>query len=126
MGDPVVHFEIVGKDAAALRTFYGEAFGWAIGEPTAGINVQDYAYVHPNDRVGVDGGIGTAPQGYGGHCTFYVGVTDIAASLRKIESLGGSIMMEPQQVPDGPVVALFEDLESHVVGLVEIPKPKGN
>jgi len=55
MGDPVVHFEIVGKDAAALRTFYGEAFGWAIGEPAAGINVQDYAYVHPNDRVGVDG-----------------------------------------------------------------------
>jgi predicted enzyme related to lactoylglutathione lyase len=28
MGQPVVHFEISGKDPAALRTYYGELFGW--------------------------------------------------------------------------------------------------
>jgi len=28
MGHPVVHFEIIGKDAKKLRSFYGDLFGW--------------------------------------------------------------------------------------------------
>ena len=30
MGQPVVHFEVVGKDGAALQSFYSELFGWEI------------------------------------------------------------------------------------------------
>lgn len=30
MGAPVVHFEIYGPDAAKLRTFYADLFGWEI------------------------------------------------------------------------------------------------
>jgi predicted enzyme related to lactoylglutathione lyase len=28
MANPVIHFEVLGKDAAALQRFYGEAFGY--------------------------------------------------------------------------------------------------
>jgi uncharacterized protein len=28
MGQPVVHFEIIGKDPAKLRNYYGGLFGW--------------------------------------------------------------------------------------------------
>ena len=28
MGQPVVHFEIIGKDAKKLRSYYGDLFGW--------------------------------------------------------------------------------------------------
>ena len=28
MGQPVVHFEVVGKDAKKVREFYGELAGW--------------------------------------------------------------------------------------------------
>jgi len=28
MGQPVVHFEIIGKDPANLRSYFGELFGW--------------------------------------------------------------------------------------------------
>jgi predicted enzyme related to lactoylglutathione lyase len=28
MGQPVVHFEIIGTDAAKLRNYYTELFGW--------------------------------------------------------------------------------------------------
>ena len=28
MGQPVVHFEIIGKDPAKLRSYFGELFGW--------------------------------------------------------------------------------------------------
>jgi hypothetical protein len=27
MGQPVVHFEVIGKDPAGLRGYYGELFG---------------------------------------------------------------------------------------------------
>ncbi|HUA45695.1 MAG TPA: hypothetical protein VMA77_10730 [Solirubrobacteraceae bacterium] len=28
MGQPVVHFEIIGADPAGLRGFFGDLFGW--------------------------------------------------------------------------------------------------
>jgi hypothetical protein len=36
VGQPVVHFEIIGKDPATLRSYYGELFGWAydVGDAT--------------------------------------------------------------------------------------------
>jgi predicted enzyme related to lactoylglutathione lyase len=33
MGQQVAHVEVVGKDAEALRGFYGEMFGWKFSEP---------------------------------------------------------------------------------------------
>jgi len=37
MGQPVVHFEIIGKDPAKLRDYFGELFGWEfdVGSPVA-------------------------------------------------------------------------------------------
>ena len=28
MGQPIVHFEIIGKDPEKLRSYYGNLFGW--------------------------------------------------------------------------------------------------
>jgi predicted enzyme related to lactoylglutathione lyase len=127
MGNPVVHFEIMGKDAKRLRSFYKDAFDWEIGAPAPGAGDVDYTIVKPiGDRrpeppgMSIDGGIGSAPQGYAGHVTFYVAVDDAAAALRKVESLGGKQMRGPDKVPNGPTIALFQDPEGHVVGLVEV------
>ena len=30
MGQPVVHFEVIGKDGPALQSYYSELFGWEI------------------------------------------------------------------------------------------------
>ena len=32
MGNPVVHFEVVGTDAQALQSFYNHAFDWQMQE----------------------------------------------------------------------------------------------
>jgi uncharacterized protein len=118
VGQPVVHFEVVGQDADALREYYGELFGWQFAEPMGPTNyttVQD----PPN---GVGGGIGSAPEGYPGHVTFYVAVPDVGAALDKAESLGGSRMMGPDEVPGaGITIGLFSDPEGHVIGLVTQP-----
>ena len=34
MGQPVVHFEIIGKDPAKLRDYFGELFGWEFDVPS--------------------------------------------------------------------------------------------
>jgi len=66
MGNPVVHFEIVSKDADALRKFYRDAFDWQIAAPMKGAGIEDYTMVDPNEGSGIPGGIGTAPEGYDG------------------------------------------------------------
>ncbi len=114
MGNPVLHFEVVGKDAQALQSFYAQALGWEI---TA--SLPTYAMVHPGVEGGINGGIGAAMDGGPGHVTFYVDVVDLEATLGTIESLGGRRVAGPMDVPGGPRLALFADPEGHVVGLTE-------
>jgi predicted enzyme related to lactoylglutathione lyase len=119
MPQPVVHFEIIGTDPDKLHGYYSELFGWEIDAD----NPAKYGVIprdgHTNaDGVGIGGGIGTGPEGYEGHVTFYVEVPDVEAALTKAESLGGSRMMGPQDVMGDVEIGLFTDPEGHVVGVV--------
>ena len=122
MGQPVVHFEVIGKDGEKLRSYYSELFGWEFGDV---IGPTNYAVVQRDgntnaDGAGIGGGVGTVPEGYGGHVTFYVEVPDVEAALAKAESLGGIRMMGPDKVPEANIeIALFTDPEDHVIGLVK-------
>src|SRR5204863_5182569 len=120
MGQPVVHFEVVGRDAKALRSYYGELFGWQFDAD----NPMNYGIVQreqnvSDDGVGIGGGIGAGPEGYEGHVTFYVGVPDVEAALAKAESLGGSRMMGPERVMEQVEIGQFQDPEGHVVGVAK-------
>jgi len=122
MGQPVVHFEVVGKDGQKLRSYYSDLFGWEFSDVMGPMN---YAVLPREgntnaDGVGIGGGVGTGPEGYEGHVTFYVEVPDVEAALAKAESLGGTRMMGPDKIPDANIeIALFTDPEGHVVGLVK-------
>lgn len=121
MGNPVVHFEVLGKDARVLQDFYKRAFDWQFEAPVKGVNVPNYSLVNPQENGGIRGGLGSAPEGYGGHVTFYVGVPSIEAAFSKIEGLGGTRMMGPDTVPGGgPTIGYFKDPEGHVIGLVQV------
>ena len=119
MGQPVVHFEVIGKDPAGLRGYYGELFGWefdtsslvseAVSEPA------NYGFVG-GDGTGIPGGVGGG-AGYDSHVIFYVGVPDVEAALRKAESLGGTRRMGPARAPTGLVVGHFADPEGNVIGV---------
>jgi predicted enzyme related to lactoylglutathione lyase len=120
MGQPVVHFEIIGKDPNRLQNYYSELFGWEIDSN----NPMNYGVVQRDgnlnsDGVGIGGGIGAGPEGYEGHVTFYVEVPDVEAALAKAETLGGSRMMGPEKVMEGVEIGLFNDPEGHVVGVVK-------
>ena len=119
MGQPVVHFEIVGGDATKLQSYYAELFDWNIDAN----NPMNYGTVAreenlTEDGIGIGGGISPGPEGYPGHITFYVQVPDVEAALAKAESLGGKRMMGPEQVMPHLTVGLLTDPEGHVVGVM--------
>jgi predicted enzyme related to lactoylglutathione lyase len=120
MGQPVVHFEVTGKDGDKLNSYYSELFDWDIDSN----NDMGYGLVQREgntnaDGVGIGGGIAQGPEGYEGHVTFYVEVPDVEAALTKAESLGGSRMMGPDEVMEGLVIGLFNDPEGHVIGVMQ-------
>jgi hypothetical protein len=106
-----IWFEVTGKDGAKLQDFFSQLFGWKVDAN----NPMNYGMVNLSDDVG--GGIGATQDGSDGLAMFYVAVDDVEASLQKAESLGGSRVFGPMEVPDGPTVAHFADPEGHVVGL---------
>jgi|SRR5947208_10896250 len=120
MGQPVVHFEIIGKDGDKLRSYYAELFGWEFDAD----NPMNYGMVQRDgntnaDGIGIGGGVGAGPEGYDGHVTFYIEVPDVEAALAKAESLGGSRTMGPEKVSDEVEIGLFNDPEGHHVGVVK-------
>jgi uncharacterized protein len=120
MGQPVVHFEIVGGDAEKLHSFYSELFDWKIDAD----NPMNYGIVDREsnlnpDGIGIGGGIVAAPEGYAGHVTVYVEVPDVEASLAQAERLGGTRMMGPDEVMEGLVIGLFTDPDGHVIGVLK-------
>jgi uncharacterized protein len=112
MGNPVIHFEVVGADGAALQGFYRDLFGWKISTD----NPMNYGIVD-NGGEGINGGVGQSPNGP--HVTWYVQVDDIDKALEKAESLGGKTVMPKENVSDMVTLGLFKDPEGNLVGLVE-------
>ena len=120
MGQPVVHFEVIGKDGDKLRNYYSELFGWEIDAN----NPMSYGLVQREgnsnaDGIGIGGGVGQGPDGYEGHVTFYVEVPDVEAGLAKAESLGGTRVMGPMEIMDGDIeLGQFKDPQGNLIGLV--------
>jgi predicted enzyme related to lactoylglutathione lyase len=112
MGNPVVHFEVVGSDGAKLQQFYGELFGWKINAD----NPMNYGIVD-NGGEGINGGVGQAPDG-SRQVTWYVQVPSIDDYLQKAEGMGGKTVM-PRTEMDMVTMAMVADPEGNIVGLVE-------
>jgi predicted enzyme related to lactoylglutathione lyase len=123
MGQPVVHFEIIGREPEKLRSYYEGLFGWeydtsgrvsdAVSEP------DNYGFVGGNqtsDGIGIPGGVGGG-VGYDSQTVFYIGVPDVEAALQKAESLGGTRVLGPATAPTGLVVGHFTDPEGNLIGV---------
>jgi predicted enzyme related to lactoylglutathione lyase len=115
MGNPVIHFEIVGKDGAALRDFYGKLFDWQIDAN----NPMNYGMIAPpgEGEIGIGGGVGGTEDG-SSMVTFYVQVDNLQAALDKAEKLGAKTVMPPMDIPGGPSIAQFCDPQGNTVGIV--------
>jgi predicted enzyme related to lactoylglutathione lyase len=109
---PVVHWEIQAQDPDALRAFYARLFNWQIGD---------------GPLMRIPPGVGGPEPGPAGHIrqgdhpgvTLYIQVRDLRASLTKAEQLGGRILAQPRDLPEGPTIAGIADPEGNRVVLVQ-------
>jgi hypothetical protein len=93
--------DCVTTDPDAARPFYESLFGWryeGMGEGGA-----EYFVCYNGDRT--NGGLMKTPQeGMPSFWYPYFAVEDVDAAKARIESLGGTPMMGPQEVPGGRFV----------------------
>jgi uncharacterized protein len=123
MSQPVVHFEVVGKDPARLRSYFGDLFGWEFDVPSpVAPEVSDpesYGFVNritSEGGTGIPGGVGGGPDRES-HAVFYVGVPNVETALQRAEDLGGRRVMGPATSPNGLVVGHFTDPEGTLIGV---------
>ena len=117
MGNPVVHFEIGGKDVEKLIEFYGAVFAWNI------IPLSDQLYiVDPASDKGIEGHLfqATEETDATNNVIIYIQVDDIQECLLKVESLGGEILIQPQEIPgNASHFAMFRDPSGNKIGLLQ-------
>lgn len=113
MGNPVVHWEIAGKDGKKIQDFYGKLFDWEIKVDTS---LGNYGMVDTGGQ-GINGGLMASPEGVPPYVTIYVQVDDLQAYLDKAEKLGGKTLVPPTPIPNVGDFAMFSDPEGNCIGI---------
>lgn len=128
MPGKVVHFEIPADNVERAKSFYQKAFGWQINQyPGMQYHMVGTA---PSDQNGmptelgaINGGM-TKRQDPVKSTVITVDVSDIDASLKSIENLGGKTVQKKQPVGDMGFTAYFKDTEGNIVGLWQNAQPR--
>jgi hypothetical protein len=119
----IVHFEIPADDIQKVKNFYGKLFGWKIEKTPGPVDYWSIETV-PVDkkgepiRPGVNGGMMKKqnPQ----HKPFnYILVESVNEYSKKIEVLGGKVIVPKMEVPGVGWWALALDPEGNQFGILE-------
>lgn len=113
---PVVHIDIPASDTKAAGKFYADAFGW---------NIQDDSnsnYIMFQAEGGPGGGFANLGDMHGipvkpGDVLLYIDTDDIDASLAKVTSLGGTVLLGKTEIPHVGWWAVFTDPIGNRMGL---------
>jgi predicted enzyme related to lactoylglutathione lyase len=103
MDHTIVHFEIPADDVEKLRKFYGELFGWKIEKMPGPMEYWGIATVPVNEkgmpqRPGVNGGM-MKRQNPEHKPVNYIAVESVDEYVKKIEALGGRVIVPKTEVP---------------------------
>jgi predicted enzyme related to lactoylglutathione lyase len=123
---PFCWYELLTMDAAAATDFYTHVVGWdAKAAPGAPAGV-DYTLFQVNDQPAAgmmalndEACSAGAKPGWLG----YVLTDDVDASTAKAKSLGGSVYVEPCDIPDVGRFALIGDPHGAAIGLMKWAQP---
>ena len=115
MGNPFVHIELHTGDTQKAKDFYGQLLDWKLEDMDMG------SMTYTMINVGEDGTGGgmmakmseDAPSAW----MPYVSVDDVDASAEKATSLGASIIVEKQEVPNMGYFVIIADPTGATIGL---------
>lgn len=114
MGRKIVHHEIFADDRLQTAQFYADLFGWEVRD-FADMN---YTMVDiDEDAPGI--GIGQRSAENPGATTFYIDSEDLAADLEAIKVKGGTVVVEPMEVPGVGTMAFFADPAGNLMAIAK-------
>ena len=108
----ICHIEIPALDVQRAAKFYKDLFAWKM---TTWEGSEDYILFDPEKEPG--GGIMKADKIEQGSMIWYVHVTDIPLTLRRVDEFGGRTVQEKTEIPGVGFWGSFHDTEGNLVGL---------
>lgn len=115
MGHPVMQWQIITKNPEKVAAFYGDLFGWEINQN----NALNYRMVDTGSERGINGGIWPAPPEAPTFVQLFIEVADVKAHVEKALAQGARVLVPPQSLPDGDVMAVLMDPEGMSFGLMQ-------
>jgi predicted enzyme related to lactoylglutathione lyase len=114
--------ELLTSDSAAAFRFYSELFGWKVLEDMDMGPMGTYRIYGVGDRR--LGGMMTTPKGapMPPMWIFYVGTSDLDASIGRATRKGAKVMNGPMEVPGGGRIAMLTDPQGAAFALHQGPK----
>jgi predicted enzyme related to lactoylglutathione lyase len=112
--------ELGTTDVDAAQGFYEEVFGWTTND--MGPEYGGYRIFNRGD-TGVAGLMALPDSSIPPHWQPYVAVDDPDARVKKASELGGSILMEPMDVPNVGRIAVLQDPQGATFGIIK-PQPE--
>lgn len=116
----IVHFDIPAEDTGRAKKFYSGLFGWKF-DSFPEMRYDLITTTNLDGTPGVGGGMGKrmAPSQ---RMMNYFGVPSLDAAMKKVKSLGGSLITEKMAVPGMGFLVNCVDTEGNMFGLWEEDK----
>jgi predicted enzyme related to lactoylglutathione lyase len=115
----IVHFEIPADDVERARKFYSTLFGWKIEKPEGEM---DYWMISTsgdnNDKSSLGGGMMKRKDPHQPNLN-YIGVSSIDEYSKKVNELGGKVVMPKTEIPGYGFFAVCSDTENNSFALWE-------
>lgn len=125
MMNPVVHFELPGKDMERMKAFYQKAFGWKLNQ--LGQEMGNYVMAttsetkpdgFPTEPGRINGGLYEKNDNQP-HPSVVIGVEDIQKHVQIVKDAGGTMVTEPMMIPGVGMYALFDDTEGNRCSIIQ-------
>ncbi|HXG81940.1 MAG TPA: VOC family protein [Sphingomicrobium sp.] len=108
--------ELTTPDPTAARRFYRELFGWTSDEFMPMGELGEYRFLaHQGTTIGA---ISPCMEGSPAGWRYYIRVPSIAAAAEAVKSNGGTVTLEPMEVPGGDHIIIGKDPQGAEFALV--------
>jgi len=108
--------ELSTADPVAARNFYGDLFGWTSDDFMPMGELGEYRFFdHGSLRIGAVNGL--MPDGHPGW-RYYIRVPSISKAVEAVKGAGGTISLEPMEVPGGDFILIGKDPQGAEFALV--------
>jgi uncharacterized protein len=118
----IVHFEIPADDVERARKFYSTLFGWKIEKPEGEMDYWMISTTGDNDvKSSLGGGMMKRKDPHQPNLN-YIGVPSIDEYSKKVNVLGGKVVIPKTEIPDYGFFAVCSDTENNAFALWETIK----